>query len=209
MFNFDKDFNQRWENTPAMVRQVLQNDLARLEQLLDPDTDFEKWKTQELKSRLQSNQMIEQTYLDIKQNLKLTKQNLLQMVLEKKLAQKRADEIAHQQKLQQEEIQQNLKQIQTLQHIGTQVQQESQNYAERYGKTAPSAVPLNPNDQRYIDNLRLHLEFETETFIQQAVQDYRQSLRQIAQEEIELLLLQAEEDIEKLKKSTPTAKTQS
>lgn len=201
MFNFDKDFNRRWAETPAMVRQVLQNDLARLEQLLDPDTDFEKWKTQELKSRLQSNQMIEQTYLDIKQNLKLTKQNLLQMVLEKKLAQKRADEIAHQQKLQQEEIQQNLKQIQTLQHIGTQVQQESQNYAERYGKTMPSAVPLNPTDQNYIENLRLHLEFETETFIQQAVQDYRQSLRQIAQEEIELLLLQAEENLEKLKQN--------
>ncbi|WLF84003.1 hypothetical protein [Moraxella sp. ZY210820] len=201
MFNFDKDFNRRWAETPAMVRQVLQNDLARLEQLLDPDTDFEKWKTQELKSRLQSNQMIEQTYLDIKQNLKLTKQNLLQMVLEKKLAQKRADEIAHQQKLQQEEIQQNLKQIQTLQHIGTQVQQESQNYAERYGKTMPSAVPLNPTDQNYIENLRLHLESETETFIQQAVQDYRQSLRQIAQEEIELLLLQAEENLEKLKQN--------
>lgn len=201
MFNFDKDFNRRWAETPAMVRQVLQNDLARLEQLLDPDTDFEKWKTQELKSRLQSNQMIEQTYLDIKQNLKLTKQNLLQMVLEKKLAQKRADEIAHQQKLQQEEIQQNLKQIQTLQHIGTQVQQESQNYAERYHKTMSSTVPLNPTDQSYIENLRLHLEFETETFIQQAVQDYRQSLRQIAQEEIELLLLQAEEKIEKLKQN--------
>lgn len=201
MFNFDKDFNRRWAETPAMVRQVLQNDLARLEQLLDPDTDFEKWKTQELKSRLQSNQMIEQTYLDIKQNLKLTKQNLLQMVLEKKLAQKRADEIAHQQKLQQEEIQQNLKQIQTLQHIGTQVQQESQNYAERYHKTMSSTVPLNPTDQNYIENLRLHLEFETETFIQQAVQDYRQSLRQIAQEEIEVLLLQAEEKIEKLKQN--------
>lgn len=202
MFNFDKDFNRRWAETPAMVRQVLQNDLARLEQLLDPDTDFEKWKTQELKSRLQSNQMIEQTYLDIKQNLKLTKQNLLQMVLEKKLAQKRADEIAHQQKLQQEEIQQNLKQIQTLQHIGTQVQQESQNYAERYHKTMSSTVPLNPTDQNYIENLRLHLEFKTETFIQQAVQDYRQSLRQIAQEEIELLLLQAEENFEKLKQKS-------
>lgn len=191
MFNFDEDFIQRWLNTPTLVRQVLKNDLMRLEQLLDKDTDFEQWKTQELKAKVQSNQMIEQTYLDVKQNLKLNQKNLLQLVLEKKLAQKRADEQAYQQKLQHEELQQNIQQIQTLQHIGSQVQQESQNYANRYQQNTP-LFNFDVNDSETAKNLRLRLELESDELIRKAVQHYRQQLQAIATEEIEFILKQNE-----------------
>lgn len=194
MFNFDEDFIQRWLNTPAIVRQVLKNDLMRLEQLLDAETDFEKWKTQELKAKLQSNQMIEQTYLDLKQNLKLNQKNLLQLVLEKKLAQKRADEQAYQQKLQQEELQHNLQQIQTLQHIGTQVQQESQDYANRYHQNTP-IFNFDVNESETAESLRLRLELESDELIKQAVQKYRQQLQTIAQEEIEFLIQQNQQTL--------------
>lgn len=196
MFNFDdKNFKQRWYDAPPVVRQVFHNDLARIEQLLELDTDFEQWQRHEEKASQQSQLLIEQTYLDMIQHLKLRKQNLLQLVLEKKLAQKRAEQVAHSQKLQQDELQQNIAQTEMLQQIGVQIQQESTEYADRYHKTPPIVSPNAGELNQQIESLRLRLELEAEEKIQEMVQQYRQQLRKIAKDEIEYLLSLEDEEL--------------
>lgn len=188
MFNFDdNNFKQRWYDAPPVIRQVFHNDLARIEQLLELDTDLEQWQRHEEKASKQSQLLIEQTYLDMIQHLKLQKQNLLQVVLEKKLAQKRAEQVAQTQKLQQDELQQNLEQTQILQQLNEQIQQESHEYADRYNKV-PVILSVDESELAQIESLRLRLELESEQLIQEMVQQYRQQLRQIARDEIEYLL---------------------
>lgn len=202
MFNFnDRHFKQRWDNAPPIVRQVFHNDLARIEQLLDLDTDFEQWQRHEEKASQQSHLLIEQTYLDIIQNLKLRKQNLLQLVLEKKLAQKRAEQVAQSQKLQQDELKQTLQETQTLQQLGIQIQQESGEYADRYHKTPPILSPYNTALNAQKESLRLRLELEAENIIQNMIQQYRQQLRQIARDEVEYLLSAEDDELIKEQKN--------
>lgn len=212
MFNFDEqNFRQRWDTAPSAVRQVLQNDLARIDQLLDIDTDFEQWQRHEEKASQQSHLLIEQTYLDMIQNLKLRKQSLLQSVLEKKLAQKRADQVAQSKKLQQDELQQTLQETQTLQQLGIQIQQESDEYADRYNKTPPMLSANETDLSSQIESLRLRLELEAESIIQEMVHEYRQQLRQIAKDEVEYLLSMEDDDViaevqDILAENTATAK---
>lgn len=206
MFNFDdNNFKQRWYDAPPVIRQVFHNDLARIEQLLELDTDLEQWQRHEEKASKQSQLLIEQTYLDMIQHLKLKKQNLLQVVLEKKLAQKRAEQVAQTQKLQQDELQQNLEQTQILQQLNEQIQQESHEYADRYNKV-PAILSVDGNELAQIESLRLRLELESEQLIQDMVQQYRQQLRQIARDEIEYLL-SMEDDEEEITASVEQSDT--
>lgn len=188
MFNFDEDFQQRWHSAPPLVRQVFQSDLARIEQLLEPDTNYEQWQRHEEKASKQSQLLIEQTYLDMIQNLKLRKQNLLQLVLEKKLAQKRAEQVAQSHKLKQEELEQSLMQTQMLQQLGVQIRQEINQYADRYQKNKPAVYGVEDEDMVQAESLRLRLDSESEQVIQNMVQQFRQQLRTIAKDEIEQLI---------------------
>ncbi len=188
MFNFDEDFQQRWHSAPPLVRQVFHNDLARIEQLLEPDTDYEQWQRHEEKASKQSQLLIEQTYLDMIQNLKVRKQNLLQLVLEKKLAQKRAEQVAQSHKLKQEELEQSLMQTQMLQQLGVQIRQEINQYADRYQKNTPAVYGVDDEELAQAESLRLRLDLESENVIQNMVQQFRKHLRTIAKDEIEYLL---------------------
>lgn len=190
MFEFDQDFQQRWHNTPMIIRQVYQNDLARIEQLFDLDTEFTEWKEQEKDARQYSQQLIEQSYQEIIADLTQRNQELTQLILEKRLNQKRAEEQAHLEALEQEEQQRIVQQDKQLLVLNQKLQNEREAYVDRYLPNMPHTTYLTEVSQQ--EDLRLRLEMEAELLIQATVQQFRQQLRQIAKEEIDYLLKQEE-----------------
>ena len=194
--NVGPDFKQRWLTAPEAVRQTFIDDLHRISEVLQPDSDLKRWVEYDQQQQQQSFQKIDQAYAELKIQLIEEARIRRQQMLEQRLAQQRADQAAYAQALYQDELQQFAAQTETLASLRTQLDQEIQDYTARYQKNPENgsfnfAKGVRIADEQILselDSVRVRLELEAETRIEEAVQQFRSQLQAAAQEEIEYIL---------------------
>ncbi|MCH7311269.1 hypothetical protein [Acinetobacter sp. ANC 4805] len=205
--NVGQDFKKRWLNTPEAVRQTYQEDLARICDLLLPQTQIQTWIQLEEKAQLRSQQRIDQAYANLKAELIEQARIRKQLALEKALEEKRATEAAYAAQLQADELNQFEQQTENLVALRHHIDQEIAQQTERY-----QANPEQPSidyaqgqrvqidDQQILSELesvRVRLELEAESLIEQAVTVFRAKLHALAQDEIDYILKNSEFSDEK------------
>lgn len=196
--NVGQDFKKRWLNTPETVRQTYQEDLARICDLLLPQTQIQTWVHHEEKAQLRSQQRIDQAYANLKAELIEQARVRKQLALEKALEEKRTAEAAYAAQLQADELNQFEQQTENLVALRHHIDQEIAQQTERY-----QANPEQPSidyaqgqrvqidDQQILSELesvRVRLELEAESLIEQAVTVFRAKLHALAQDEIDYIL---------------------
>lgn len=195
--NVDQDFKTRWLAAPDAVRQSFFDDLNRICDLLNPTTDIQKWIDNDQRAVQVAQLQIEQTYADLKAQLIEKAKIRKQLALEKSLAEKRAQQHAYNQQLQQDEIQQFQAQTESLVALRQAIDAEIDQYSERYSKNPEqSAIDYAQPRQQIpdeaivseLESVRLRLELEAETLIEDAVNAFRSKLQTAAQEEINYIL---------------------
>lgn len=195
--NVGQDFKQRWLNVPDAVRQTFIDDLHRVCNVLKPETNTQKWLEKDELAQQQSYAKIEQAYAERKAQLIEQARMRQQRALEQNLAKKRAEQTAYAHALHLDEAQQFIEQTQTLNFIRQNLARETQVYTARYHKNPEGAALNFSKGMRAIsdntmlselDSVRLRLELEAETLIEQAVTAFRAQLQQASQEEIEYIL---------------------
>ncbi|MEW9149841.1 hypothetical protein AB2762_03985 [Acinetobacter indicus] len=194
--NVGPDFKQRWLTAPEAVRQTFIDDLHRISEVLQPDSDLKRWVEYDEQQQQQSFQKIDQAYAELKIQLIEEARIRRQQMLEQRLAQQRADQAAYAQALYQDELQQFAAQTETLASLRTQLDQEILDYTARYQKNPENgsfnfAKGVRIADEQILselDSVRVRLELEAETRIEEAVQQFRSQLQAAAQEEIEYIL---------------------
>ena len=188
--NVGQDFKKRWLNAPEAVRQTYQDDLARICDLLLPHTSNQIWSQQEEQAQQQSQQRIEQAYADLKAELIEQARIQKQQALEKALAEKRHAEAAYAAQLQADEIQQFEQQTQNLMALREHIHQEIEKQTARY-QPNPEPSSTTVHDQEILSELesvKVRLELEAESLIEQAITVFRAKLHTIAQDEINYIL---------------------
>ena len=205
--NVGQDFKKRWLNTPETVRQTYQEDLARICDLLLPQTQIQTWVHHEEKAQLRSQQRIDQAYANLKAELIEQARVRKQLALEKALEEKRTAEAAYAAQLQADELNQFEQQTENLVALRHHIDQEIAQQTERY-----QANPEQPSidyaqgqrvqidDQQILSELesvRVRLELEAESLIEQAVTVFRAKLHALAQDEIDYILRNSEFSDEK------------
>ncbi|MBJ9777181.1 hypothetical protein I5531_11345 [Acinetobacter pittii] len=208
--NVEQDFKKRWLNAPEAVRHAYQQDLARICDLLEPQTPIQLWVLNDEKAQLESQQKIEQAYADLKAELIEQARIRRQLALEKALADKRASEAAYAAELQADEIRKFNEQTETLQTLRSHLEQEVAEQTARYQKNpeTPSVnysagVKLSITDDQILselESLRIRLELEAENLIEESVTAFRAKLHSAAQEEIEYILKNSKFSDEKIEK---------
>ena len=195
--NVGSDFKQRWLTAPQAVRQTFMDDLHRICEVLQPETQLHHWIAEDQRAQQQSHEKIEQAYAELKARLIEEARQRRQLALEKKLEQQRAEQAAYAAKLQQDEAQRFAEQTQALELIRQSLDQEISNYTARYEQnpelpavTFNQAVTAVSDDKiaSELESVRLRLELEAETQIEQAVTVFRARLHAAAQEEIDYIL---------------------
>lgn len=194
--NVGPDFKQRWLTAPEAVRQTFIDDLHRISEVLQPDSDLKRWVEYDQQQQQQSFQKIDQAYAELKIQLIEEARIRRQQMLEQRLAQQRADQAAYAQALYQDELQQFAAQTETLASLRTQLDQEILDYTARYQKNPQNgsfnfAKGVGIADEQILselDSVRVRLELEAETRIEEVVQQFRSQLQAAAQEEIEYIL---------------------
>ncbi len=195
--NVGSDFKQRWLTAPQAVRQTFMDDLHRICEVLQPETQLHHWIAEDQRAQQQSHEKIEQAYAELKARLIEEARQRRQLALEKKLEQQRAEQAAYAAKLQQDEAQRFAEQTQALELMRQSLDQEISNYTARYeqnpelpGVTFNQAVTAVSDDKitSELESVRLRLELEAETQIEQAVTIFRARLHAAAQEEIDYIL---------------------
>lgn len=194
--NVGPDFKQRWLTAPEAVRQTFIDDLHRISEVLQPDSDLKRWVEYDQQQQQQSFQKIDQAYAELKIQLIEEERIRRQQMLEQRLAQQRADQAAYAQALYQDELQQFAAQTETLASLRTQLDQEILDYTARYQKNPENgsfnfAKGVRIADEQILselDSVRVRLELEAETRIEEVVQQFRSQLQAAAQEEIEYIL---------------------
>ena len=199
-----QDFKARWLKAPEHVRQVFLDDLERVKDLLSPHTELNSWQQREQLAEKRSVQRIEDAYAQRKAELLEQQRLRQQQALEAALAHKRAEEQNRLALLEKEEQQRQELETKTLQILQQQIDRELEQQLQRYQRSAqavqsPQALlerhPLlqqDPSTLSAIDNLRLRLELEAESLIEQATTAFRAKLHLAAQEEISFLIQQQE-----------------
>jgi len=205
--NVGQDFKKRWLNTPETVRQTYQEDLARICDLLSPQTQIQTWVHHEEKAQLRSQQRIDQAYANLKAELIEQARIRKQLALEKALEEKRTAEAAYAAQLQADELNQFEQQTENLVALRHHIDQEIAQQTERY-----QANPEQPSidyaqgqrvqidDQQIrseLESVRVRLELEAESLIEQAVTVFRAKLHALAQDEIDYILKNSEFSDEK------------
>ena len=205
--NVGQDFKKRWLNTPETVRQTYQEDLARICDLLSPQTQIQTWVHHEEKAQQRSQQRIDQAYANLKAELIEQARIRKQLALEKALEEKRAAEAAYAAQLQADELNQFEQQTENLVALRHHIDQEIAQQTERY-----QANPEQPSidyaqgqrvqidDQQIrseLESVRVRLELEAESLIEQAVTVFRAKLHALAQDEIDYILRNSEFSDEK------------
>ncbi|MEG0171330.1 MAG: hypothetical protein RR884_01545 [Acinetobacter sp.] len=205
--NVGQDFKKRWLNTPETVRQTYQEDLARICDLLLPQTQIQTWVHHEEKAQLRSQQRIDQAYANLKAELIEQARVRKQLALEKALEEKRTAEAAYAAQLQADELNQFEQQTENLVALRHHIDQEIAQQTERY-----QANPEQPSidyaqgqrvqidDQQIrseLESVRVRLELEAESLIEQAVTVFRAKLHALAQDEIDYILKNSEFSDEK------------
>ena len=206
--NVGQDFKQRWLNVPDAVRQTFIDDLYRVCNVLKPETNTQKWLEKDELAQKQSFEKMETAYAERKAQLIEDARLRRQHALEQSLANKRAAQKAFTESLQHDEVRQFIEQTQTLNFIRQNLERETQTYTARYHKN-PEGSALNfakgilsIQDNQILSELesvRLRLELEAETLIEQAVTVFRAKLHQASQEEIQYILEHSDFSAEKPK----------
>lgn len=195
--NVGQDFKKRWLNAPETVRQTYQDDLARICDLLLPQTVIETWTTQDQKSQQISLDKIDQAYADLKAELIEQARIRKQQALEQSLAEKREEQAQYAASLQADEAHKFQQQTHELMALRRHIQQETETQTARYHQN-PDQVAIDYSHARHqisddqiqseLESLRLRLELEADSLIEQAVTVFRAKLHTAAQEEIEYIL---------------------
>lgn len=196
--NVGQDFKKRWLQAPEAVRQAFLDDLARICDLLQPSGDIQQWLTADQLAQKASEQKIAVAYANLKAELLEQARIRRQLALEKALEDKRAAQAAYAAALQQHEIEHFTEQTLLLSQLRAQLDQEIQDYTQRYQQNPaqPSIDYSHPrrlaiSDEQILSELesvRLRLELEAETLIEEAVSAFRNKLQAAAQEEISYIL---------------------
>ena len=206
--NVGQDFKQRWLDVPEAVRQVFIDDLHRVCNVLKPETNIQKWLEKDKEAQQHSFERIERAYVERKAQLIEEARIRKQLALEKSLEKKRAEQVAYAQTLQLDEARQFAEQTQTLAFIRQTLEHETHVYTARYHKN-PEGSALNfskgmrsiPDTAMLseLESVRLRLELEAETLIEQAVTVFRAKLHQASQDEIDYILKNSDLSTEKPK----------
>lgn len=195
--NVGQDFKKRWLDAPNAVRQSFFDDLYRICDLLQPTSELQKWLDNDQRATQISQLQIDQAYADLKTQLIEEAKARKQLALENSLAEKRAQQHAYSLQLQQDEIQQYHNQTASLNNLRQVIDAEISEYSERYSKN-PEQVAIDYSHPRHqisddlivseLESVRLRLELEAETLIDDAVNHFRNKLKLAAQEEIDYIL---------------------
>lgn len=195
--NVGPDFKQRWLDVPDAVRQAFLDDLQRICAVLKPETNIQKWLEKDAQAQQHSDEKIEQAYAERKAQLIEAARLRRQQALENSLAKKRVAQANYAQALLLDEARQFAQQSQSLNLIRQNLQHETQTYTARYHQN-PETSALNfskglisVTDTEMLselDSVRLRLELEAETLIEQAVTVFRARLHQASKEEIDYVL---------------------
>ncbi|AXY55475.1 hypothetical protein CDG60_01975 [Acinetobacter chinensis] len=195
--NVGQDFKQRWLDAPEAVRQAFIDDLHRICDVLHPESDIQKWVAYDQQQQHRSEQKIEQAYAERKAQLIEEARIRRQQELERSLQEKRDEQAAYARQLQQDEQRQFNEQAQTLALIRRSLDNEIQTYTARYHKNPANGTVsfdktrLAISDHEILSELesvKLRLELEAESLIEQAVTVFRARLHSAAQEEIAFIL---------------------
>ncbi|AMW77607.1 hypothetical protein AMD27_00950 [Acinetobacter sp. TGL-Y2] len=195
--NVGQDFKKRWLSAPDAVRQTFLNDLHRVTDLLKPESHIQAWLDNDQRAQQVAQLKVEQAYADEKARLIEQARIRKQRALEKSLANKRAAQYAYNQQLLQDEVQKNQQQIEYLRQLGGVIDQEISAYTARY--TQNPVQPLmdyakghflvaDDQIQSELESVRLRLELEAETVIEESVTAFRARLQAAATEEIGYIL---------------------
>ena len=195
--NVGQDFKKRWLTAPEAVRQTYQDDLARICDLLLPHTPMETWVAQDQIAQQSSFQKIDQAYADLKAELIEQARIRKQQALEQSLTEKREQQAQYAASLQADEAEKFEHQTQELMNLRRHLQQEVEQQTARYHKN-PDQVSMDDSHARHqmtddqiqsgLESLRLRLELEADSLIEQAVTVFRAKLHTAAQEEIEYII---------------------
>ncbi|HJF27424.1 hypothetical protein NI467_00155 [Acinetobacter bohemicus] len=194
--NVGPDFKQRWLNTPEAVRQTFIDDLSRICDVLKPETVLEEWLLYDQKSQLESERRIEAAYAQRKAELIEEARIRRQQALEKALNKKRAEAQAYAEQLRRDEELKFAEQNRKLIEMRQQLDLEIQHYTARYQKNPEQVLDFSAGQYRIedsqirseLDSVRLRLELEAESAIEQTVNALRDKLRAAAKEEIDYIL---------------------
>lgn len=190
--NVGQDFKQRWLEAPEAVRQAYLDDLHRIFDILKPEVQLQAWIERDKQEQQKSLQKIDVAYAELKAKLIEEARIRHQQALEKKLEDKRAKEAAFAKQLQLDEERKFAEQEKELQIIRQDLVQETQSYTNRYEKNPKNiADNLSVKDSEMLselDSVRIRLELEAESLIEQAVTVFRAKLHAATQEEIEYIL---------------------
>ncbi|OTG67247.1 cell division protein BlhA [Acinetobacter silvestris] len=204
--NVGQDFKKRWLDAPEAVRQSFFDDLHRICDLFTSESDLQQWLDNDLRAMQVSQLQVEQAYADLKAQLIEEARVRKQLALENSLAEKRARQAAYNLELQQDEIKQFEIQRLALIALGQKIDFEIAEYCSRYHKNpdfpaidyAQGQFRIKDADMMSeLESVRLRLELEAETLIEQTVQFFREKLQSAAQEEIAYILKHSTFSIEK------------
>ncbi len=192
--NVGPDFKQRWLNVPEAVRQTFIDDLSRICDILKPETSLEEWQIRDQRLQQESERKIEEAYAQRKAELIEAARIRRQLALEQALADKRAAEQAAIAQLYQDEQRKFTEQTQALADINLSLETEMQHYVARYQKNPEHSFDFAQGRIQIQDHtiLRLRLELEAETVIEQTINALREQMRVAAQEEIDYILKNSE-----------------
>lgn len=198
--NVGPDFKQRWLNVPEAVRQTFIDDLSRICDILKPETSLEEWQFRDQRLQQESERKIEEAYAQRKAELIEAARIRRQLALEQALADKRAAEQAAIAQLYQDEQRKFAEQTQALADINLSLETEMQHYVARYQKNpehsfdfAQGRIQIQDHTiLSELESVRLRLELEAETVIEQTINALREQMRVAAQEEIDYILKNSE-----------------
>lgn len=198
--NVGQNFKKRWLDAPDAVRLAFLDDLNRISELLQPESQIQAWLDNDQRAQQVAQLKVEQAYSDEKARLIKEARLRKQLALEKSLAEKRAQQQAYNQSLIQDEIQQFQAQTESLTQLRDVIDQEVSSYSSRY--TQNPATPaidyarghFSVADEQItseLESVRLRLELEAETYIEESVTAFRVKLKAAADEEIRYILEQS------------------
>lgn len=168
--NVGPDFKQRWLNVPEAVRQTFIDDLARICDVLQPETSLQEWLVHDQQLQKESERKIEEAYAQRKAELIEEARIRKQQALEKVLADKRAQEQAYIEQMKLDEERKYAEQTRTLELLRDSLNAEVLNYAARFEQNRIlNSAQIKIDDTEILSELestRLRLELEAETAIE-------------------------------------------
>lgn len=190
--NVGPDFKQRWLNVPEAVRQTFIDDLARICDVLQPETSLQEWLAHDQQLQKESERKIEEAYAQRKAELIEEARIRKQQALEKALADKRAQEQAYIEQMKLDEERKYAEQTRTLELLRDSLNAEVLNYAARFEQNRIlNSAQIKIDDTEILSELestRLRLELEAETAIEETLVQLRNRLLAAAREEIDYIL---------------------